>query len=71
MWCVGSFYYLLYKTLSFIIKSNIENNIFLFMGFQNANENEFHGFGSLALESLGKALEIAVKVFCTNPGEGG
>ena len=31
------------------------------MGFQNANENEFHGFGNLVIwvwKSFGKVLEI-------------
>ena len=33
-----------------IIKYAIENNIFsILMGFLNANENVFHGFGTLAI----------------------
>ena len=39
------------------------------MGFLNANENEFHGFGNLVIliwNSFRKVLEI-FKAVCTNP----
>ena len=40
--------------------------ISIFMGFQNANENEFHGFENIVIwlwKSFGKVLEICLKVF--------
>ena len=38
----------------------------IFMGFQNANENELHGFGNLVIlpwKSFGKVMEIFTKEF--------
>ena len=42
-----------------------KKRFYIFMGFQNANENEFHGFGSLAIW-LRKSFGNLVKGFSTN-----
>ena len=45
------FFYLLYKTQSTKKLQNVSLGIAcsIGMGFQNANENEFHGFGNLVI----------------------
>jgi len=37
------------------------------MGFQNTNENGFHGFGNLALENFSKSLGNMLGVVFKNP----
>ena len=55
------------------MKYRIENSFFLvFMGFEKANDNWFHSFGTSVIwlcKSLEKVFEIVFEGVCENPGK--
>ena len=68
MCCLFTLLYIIQNTIhQNSIKCIIENSVFcIVMGCQNANEEEFHGFGSLVIW-LWKTAGYFFKGVCTNP----
>ena len=46
--------------------NSVENSVSMIIGFQNANENDFHGFGNLVIW-LWKSFGNFSKGVCTDP----